>query len=154
MNATDARSLLSRHGTCRPQPASDWRGDFPLPGQLAAFYQDVGPDDISIDTGANPVFLPSLSNLWERQAGYRWNALTGQPIANWNPEWIVVADEGADPYVFYRGSILSASHGSGVWDFHGAFPNLVTMACSLATKSYDDDDEEEEEEEEESGDED
>lgn len=142
MDTTLAKSLLSKHGVCRSQPASDWKGDFPLPDQLAAFYNDVGPDNISIDTGANPIFLPSLSNLWERQAGYRWNGLTKQPIDDWDPEWIVVADEGADPYVFYRGTILFAYHGSGVWDFHESFPNLLAMACSLATKSYDDDEEE------------
>ena len=138
MEIEKAKSLLSYHGTCRPQPSSDWTGNIPLAAEIADFYRDVGPDNITIETGANPIFVPSLAKLWERQAGYRWNGLTKEAIDDWNPEWIVVADEGADPYVFYRGRILFAYHGSGSWDFHDEYPDIVTMASGLASKSYDD----------------
>jgi hypothetical protein len=142
MNAETAKSLLSQHGTCRPQPAGDWTGDFPLPSELLAFYHDIGPEDISIDTGANPIFFPSLAKLADHQIGYRSNGLTGERIEDWNPEWIVVADEGADPYIFHRGRILFAYHGEGEWNFREKFPDLVSMTCSLATKTYEDEDEE------------
>ena len=146
MNNETAISLLSKHGTCRPQPATDWKGNFPLPSKLLAFYWEVGPDNISIDTGANPIFLPSLANLWKRQVGYRWNGLTSEVIEDWNPEWIVVADEGADPYVFYRDAVHFAYHGEGEWNFEEEFPDLISMACALATKSYKDDEEDDDEE--------
>lgn len=137
MNADKAKSLLSVHGSCVPQKKELWTGDIELPSDIEEFYLKVGPMDISIDTGANPIFIPCLSNLWKHQAGYRWNGLTGEKIEDWNPEWIVVADEGADPYVFYRGKILFAYHGEGEWEFNEEYPDIFTMAGSLAEKTYD-----------------
>src|SRR5437867_3587372 len=91
-----ARRLLAEHGEIRSQPASDWRGPFPLPPDLAMYYDVVGPVDVTIEGYGNPYFLPSLVKLWDFQAGYRWNGLTGEPIPDWNDDWLVVGDEAGD----------------------------------------------------------
>ena len=128
------RELLSKHGAVRPQPASDWTGAFPLPSSIERFYGYVGPADITIQSGANPFFIPSLAGLWPFQAGYRWNGLTGTPLAGWNDDWLVVADEAGDPFIFSRssGHILSARHGTGEWEPVEVFSDIDTMAASLA----------------------
>lgn len=139
MNYSEIKNALLAHGECRPQTEEEWKGKIPLPEDIKKFYREIGPVDISIDTGANPIFIPSLANLWERQAGYRWNGLSGEEIEDWDPEWIVVADEGADPYVFYQGKILFGFHGDGSWDFEEEYPDIFTMAKDLLHKDYSED---------------
>jgi hypothetical protein len=137
MTATseEARKLLSRHGNCANQDAADWSGPFELPESLRKFYSEVGPQDICIEGYGNPTTIPSLRALWDRQAGYRWNGLTNEPIDEWPPNWIVVADEGADPYIFdiETARILFAQHGTGEWDADEIYPDINTMAACIAT---------------------
>ena len=128
------RELVSIHGTVRSQPQTDWTGAWPLPSQVERFYSEVGPVDVSIRGGGNAFFMPSLAGLWQFQAGYRWNGLTGSPLEDWDEDWLVVADEAGDPFIFSRssGRILSAQHGTGQWEPTELFADIGTMAASLA----------------------
>ncbi len=130
-----ARKLLSQHGVCMPQDSSDWSGPFELPTVLTDFYDDVGPCNIDVVGYGNSTIIPSLERLWSYQAGYRWNGLSQDPADDWPPNWLVVADEGADPYIFdmESGRILFAEHGTGSWDAGEIYPNLNTMAACIAT---------------------
>ncbi|MGA2499438.1 MAG: hypothetical protein ABSH20_16985 [Tepidisphaeraceae bacterium] len=129
-----AKELVALHGEVRPQPSHDWTGPFPIPLAVECYYREIGPADVYIRYYGNPYFLPCLSKLWEFQAGYRWDGLSGEPITNWPDDWLVVADEGGDPFIFSRSSgvILHAYHGEGVWDAGEIFPDLNTMAACLA----------------------
>src|SRR5262245_18326840 len=89
VTAVRARELLSRHGLVQSQPPDDWTGIFPIPAPVERFYQEVGPTDITIESYGNAFFLPRLAALWRFQGGYRWNGLTGQPIADWDDDWLV-----------------------------------------------------------------
>jgi hypothetical protein len=130
----EARKLLAEHGEVRPQPVSDWKGAFPLAPQLAEYYNLVGPVDITVVGYGNPYFLPSLAKLWELQAGYRWNSLSGKAINDWKDDWLVVGDQGGDPFIFDRASstVLVAHHGEGLWEPKEWFPNVIAMASCLA----------------------
>jgi hypothetical protein len=134
VTAETAKRLLVLHGEVRPQPPSDWAGPFSIPPALERFYQEVGPFNITIGAHGNPYYLPSLADLWQFQAGYRWNGLSGEPINDWPDDWLVVADEGGDPFIFVRSSaaVLHAYHGEGEWDAGEMFLDLNTMAASLA----------------------
>jgi hypothetical protein len=134
VTAEVAQRLLALHGEVRPQPASDWTGPFPIPLAVERFYREVGPFNVTVEAHGNPYFLPALADLWQFQAGYRWNGLSGEPIEDWPDDWLVVADEGGDPFIFVRSSgvVLHAFHGAGVWDPCETFPNLNTMAACLA----------------------
>jgi len=130
-----ARNRLSRHGVCAPQEPEAWGGAIELPAAIAAFYSNVGPVNINIEGYGNPTTLPSLENLWERQSGYRWNGLTGDPIEDWPSNWIVIANEGGDPYIFDSETekILFAMHGAGNWAADEMFADIPTMAACIAT---------------------
>jgi hypothetical protein len=130
----EARSLLSRHGITRPQSISDWSGPFRLPGPVQAFYDEVGPIDVTIPALGNDYFFPSLKRLWELQAGYRYNSLSGDPIKLWEDNWIVVVNEAGDPFIFdsTNGDVLHAIHGLSTWSPRVLFPSLASMAGSLA----------------------
>ena len=121
------------HGVVQPQPPDDWTGIFPPPTPVDRFFQEVGPSDITIESYGNPFFLPRLAALWKFQGGYRWNGLTGQPVEDWDDDWLVVADAGGDPFILSRasGRVLYAVHGSGVWEPGEIFTDLNTMAACL-----------------------
>lgn len=135
VTSEQARELLCRHGQCATQDIEEWAGPFELPAPLRDFYSDVGPQDVCIEGYGNPTTIYSLKKLWDRQAGYRWNGLTNEPIENWPPDWVVVADEGGDPYLFDMKTtrILYARHGTGEWDAGEIYPDINTMAACIAT---------------------
>jgi hypothetical protein len=132
-----AKELLSRAdptAVFRSQPAADWQGEFPLPSAVAEYFTQLGPVDVWIRGYGNPYFLPSLSKLWEHQTGYRTHGFTHERIADWDDDWLMIADEGGDPFIFSRasGGILHAYHGEGVWEPTQMFDSLVEMATTLA----------------------
>lgn len=134
LTAEQVKKLLAVHGEVRPQLPEDWLGAFALPVAVKRFYREVGPVDVTIEGYGNPYFLPCLADLWQFQAGYRWKGLGGELIEDWNDDWLVIADEGGDPFIFSRSTeaILHAYHGEGEWDPSMMFPDLNTMAACLA----------------------
>jgi len=118
----------------RVQPPSDWLGEFPLPKQVAAYFAELGPVDVWIQGYGNPYFLPSLSGLWRHQAGYRYDPDTRERFPHWDDDWLVIADEGADPFIFSRASaaILHAYHGQGIWDPVEMFVCLEEMVTTFS----------------------
>jgi hypothetical protein len=133
VTAERVRELLSVHGVVRSQAPEEWTGLFPLPSSIAQFFREVGPSDITIESYGNPFFLPRLAALWDFQKGYRWNGLTGERIADWNDDWLVVADQGGDPFIFSctSGKVLYAQHGTGALEPTELFSDLNTMAACL-----------------------
>jgi len=133
VSSADVKRLLLLHGKVQAQPASDWKGTFPLPTSIEKFYQEVGPLDVTIEVHGNPYFLPRLAGLWDLQAGYRWNGLSGERLNDWKDDWVVVADEGGDPFVFVQSSeeVWHDFHGAGKWNPTPMFPDLNTMAACL-----------------------
>lgn len=138
MSAYDqAREILQRtdsDAVLRSQPTDDWRGEYPLPPAVAAYYAELGPDDLSIPGYGNGYFLPSLANLWAHQAGYRTHGHTGVRLPEWDEDWLVVGDEGGDPFIFSRerGLVLRARHGEGGWRPEELFRNLAEMVTAFA----------------------
>ena len=135
LSTTQIAEILSEFGELRPQTVLDWNGEIALPKQIEDFYLEVGPVDLTIDSIGNPFHIPSLSRLWKYQAGYRWNGITGEPSDDWNDDWVVVADEGADPFIFVRptGEILFALHGQGAWEPEKVFPDIYSMSACLGS---------------------
>lgn len=116
------------------QSADLWQADFLLPDAVAEYYRDFGAFDVSIENYGNPIFLPSLARLWEHQLGYRFHGLTNERLEDWDDDWLVIADQGADPFIYSRGSgkILFDCHGQGEWNPGELFSDLPAMVTSLA----------------------
>lgn len=132
--AQAARHLDSIEGhTIRAQDRTLWRGELELPTSLVDYYRDFGPLDLGLSGYGNDYFLPSLAALWEHQAGYRWDGVTGQAIDDWNDDWLVIADCGGDPFILSRstGQVLFAEHGMGTWEPSAIFPSIDVMAAAL-----------------------
>ena len=118
----------------RSQAPAEWTGSFELPAEILDYYQTLGPVDVSIEGYGNPYFLPSLANLWSYQAGYRYDLQSGKTFPDWNADWLVVADEGGDAYIFSLSSknILHAYHGEGAWNPAPIFDCLGDMIFCFA----------------------
>jgi hypothetical protein len=118
----------------RQQSSKEWQGPFDLPSEILDYYQQMGPVDVLIESYGNPYFLPSLAELWAFQAGYRYLTPSGEAIREWDDDWIVIADEGGDPFIFSQSSksILFAHHGEGSWDPEIIFDCLGHMAECFA----------------------
>ena len=144
MNSFESlRAQFARFGEQRPQPRDAWQGDIALPQVLADFYEQVGPWGATYHQNVGPVGItlsetnisfPPLYTLWDRQAGYRWDASNGERVAEWQDNWLVIADQNADPFILDTGTgeILYAMHGTGTWDADVVAPDLPTFAAALA----------------------
>ncbi len=115
VKADGIRAILQRTDpevVLRPQNAGDWKGEYPLPAAVATYYAELGPDDVSIRGYGNGYFLPSLARLWAYQTGYRTHGHTGERLSDWEEDWLVVSDEGGDPFIFSRerGVVLRTYH--------------------------------------------
>ena len=76
--------------------------------------------------------LYGAAELAEGQHGYSENPTTGEALAEWNPEHVVIASAGGDPYVLNLGAVskgdcpvLSAAHGQGCWEFEEVSPSFA-----------------------------
>lgn len=139
------KQLLAPAGKLEPQPATDWQVDMPLPQVLADFYANIGPMGntyyahigpvgLSFDVGGNPVSLPPLAKLWALQAGYRWHGITGERLPNWLDHWLVIAEQGGDPFILdiLTDEVLFAFHGANGWNPRLLAPNLETAIGGIA----------------------
>ena len=115
MHSTEEiRHLLSNWGELRAQDASLWKGDEnTLPKEIADFYaqigpwgeviyESVGPVGITLSVGGNPVCIPPLGRLFGLQAGYAWQSDPDKPFDNWPGHWLVIAEQGGDPFIYDR----------------------------------------------------
>ena len=101
------RDQFLRFGDLRPQGAGEWRGPFPLPPALAEFYAEVGPLGPVVYEHVGPVGVTipgtalgrAAGQLWVRQAGYRWDGNSGERLTDWPEDWLVIADQHADPLI-------------------------------------------------------
>jgi hypothetical protein len=112
----------------------DWKGEFPLPNSITEYFRELGPVDVEIPAYGNPYLLPSLYDLWAFQAGYRYHPATQERFAEWDDDWLVIADEGGDPFILSRSSetVLHDYQGEGVWAPRPMFDGLEQMAMVFA----------------------
>jgi hypothetical protein len=134
---------FARFGPLHAQPADLWRGEIPLPTPLAAFYAQIGPWGETIHANVGPVGIdipgvnvsfPPLHRLWSLQAGYRWQGNSGERLLDWPDNWLVIADQHADPFIFdsNSGQVLFAFHGAGCWEASVLTQDLATFLAALA----------------------
>jgi hypothetical protein len=136
MDCTEkAKKAFAKLGDIKSQSAKLWEGPFELPNALAEFYLNIGPSSILVPGIGNDYFFPDLAGLWKYQEGYRYHSDTGILCPEWNDDWIVIADEGGDPFIISRekGCILHDLHGQGAWDPNEFVSDILTFAGSIAS---------------------
>jgi len=89
----------------------------------------------------NELYLYGSSDLVKNQDGYSYNPEKKEKIKDWPEDYVVIADDGADPYVLDLSKsngedapILFAYHGEGIWDFSEYAPSFEKFLESLGVK--------------------
>ncbi|MBC9935003.1 SMI1/KNR4 family protein [Chitinophaga qingshengii] len=105
---------------------ADIRHRWALPNLYETFLRYYSPLKVTF-TGADFVeglYLYGAHELVARQAGYAYNGVTGELVADWPGNMLVIGDDGADPYCLDLSAIhdgdapvYTAEHGQGQWDF-------------------------------------
>jgi hypothetical protein len=131
-----AKALIAKHFQSMQwysQLPGDWTGPYPLATPIIDYYAILGPVNITIKSYGDSFFFPSLSRLWERQEGYRYDAITKGQVNDWPDDWIVIVDVGADPFIFSKRTekVFFAHHGEGDWQTTFLFNNLEEMASCI-----------------------
>lgn len=117
-----------------PQEPSGQGVSVVLPNSVLDLYSIVGPKKLTIPAFGNDFFIPSLSDLDDYQIGYSIDGCTHEEIPDWPHNWIVIADQGADPFICdtETGKILYAQHGVGIWDAEEVFESAEKMLWAMA----------------------
>lgn len=94
-----------------------------LPSSYLIFLTKYSPKRLSVNNskGGRNISLYGADTLLEKQAGYRYNAITKENDAEWKPNLIVIGDTNADPFCLdiqtEEGVVYKALHGLGKWDY-------------------------------------
>jgi len=117
-----------------PQESSGQEIAVALPNSILDLYRIVGPNKLTIPAYGNDFYLPSLSELEDYQIGYAIDGRTHEEIPDWPHNWIVIADQGADPFICDTdtGKILYAQHGVGIWEAEEVFESVENMLWVMA----------------------
>jgi hypothetical protein len=139
------KTLLEPFGTLQPQRATEWNGADELPAAIADFYayvgpwgetyhERVGPVGCTLPTGGNPVCIPPLYKLARLQEGFAWSGTAEKRLAGWDASWLVIAEQGGDPFIFEKssGTVLFAFHGEGSWRPRLFAKDLLTAIGAIA----------------------
>lgn len=95
------------------------------PSLAAEIIQLSYPKTFHIPWIAEDLYFYGLDELSARQAGYRFHALTGEPIAAWAADRFAIAAWTGNPVsVGQDGSVCYSRHGAGTW-------TLVRLAADL-----------------------
>lgn len=118
----------------------------PLPPELAEYVANYAPASrYALETVGNPIDVYCLADLSSRAEGYNWNPLTQEVLDGWSREWLLLADEGADPIIVdlaappdASGScpVMQAPHGEGEWAFHQLAPSLPVFMVLAAAQHH------------------
>jgi hypothetical protein len=99
-----------------------------LSKELLTWYTTAAPLNFYIPMLGNPLILYDPNSLTDGQYGYRWIGKSAEENMQWNPDWIVIGDIGADPIIAHineRATPISASeHGMGKWELRPVSPDL------------------------------
>jgi len=103
-------------------------------GDLAQEIEAVGyPAGVEFPWVVEDLYLYSLDELAERQAGYRYDARTGEASPDWDQNQYVIADWTANPVTLgVDGAVRYARHGQDDWVYARIAPDLSGFFVLLA----------------------
>lgn len=115
-----------------------------LPPRYLEFLSKFSPLKVTLRRRlGNDMNLYGATELLDAQHGYSWNPETSTPIPDWNPNHLVIADEGGDPYVLDLAAavnsdcpVLHAFHGQGDWSFWTCAPTFTRFLKNLSRVNF------------------
>lgn len=92
-----------------------------FPESLKDYLFNFAPKErFYFNSVGNPIEIYGVNQLKFRQDGYNYNSVTNQEIEDWNSNYFILADEGADPIIIDleedSGTVCRFLHGQGDWE--------------------------------------
>ncbi len=102
-----------------------------------ASYLDAAPTSrVDVPWLGGDLELFGAQELSACQAGYAYNAVTGEPVQDWRPEWIAIGTWEGDAIIADTTvaalPILWAVHGIGTWRPKRVAPSLTSFLKALS----------------------
>ena len=113
-----------------------------LPEHYRRFLACHSPLRVLIDSQQyfQGLSLYGAAGLIKAQHGYAWNPVSGEAIAGWPEQYLVIADAGADPYCLDLGAVADgdapvyhAEHGMGAWCFERHADSFIGFLNEIAS---------------------
>ena len=113
-----------------------------LPEHYRRFLACHSPLRVFIDSQQHfqGLRLYGAAGLVKAQHGYAWNPVSGEAIADWPEQYLVIADAGADPYCLDLGAVADgdapvyhAEHGMGAWCFERHADSFIDFLNEIAS---------------------
>lgn len=103
------------------------------PGLATEMARAGYPKAVEMPWIVEDLYLYGLDELSRQQAGYRFNAQTGAPSADWDVDRFVIADWAANPIsVGPDGAVSYSRHGAGTWAYVRIAADLPAFFALLA----------------------
>lgn len=108
-----------------------------LPEDYLLFLKYYSPIKVFIDNRNffQGLWLYGADDLIKNQAGYSYNAITGEIADDWPENFVVIADAGSDPYCIdinsNDGAIFTSIHGMGEWEFEKYSDSFIDFLKEL-----------------------
>ncbi|MFI8595639.1 SMI1/KNR4 family protein [Microbacterium sp. NPDC078428] len=83
------------------------------------FYTRHNPVEVVVESIWQDITFYPFADLDDQQIGYATDSRTGEAVADWPPNMLVIADSGGDPIMMdpsVNGEVFFAIHGTGSWD--------------------------------------
>lgn len=112
-----------------------------LPETYLTFMKYFSPVKVYIDSELyfQGLDLYGAEDLISRQAGYAFDAVTNETLADWPANFLVIADAGADPYCIDLNNIkdqdapiYTCIHGAGAWEFELYTDSFLSFMKEIA----------------------
>jgi hypothetical protein len=111
-----------------------------FPPEFKEYIDQFAPDSKFYFTCVgNALEILSRGQLSWFMDGYNFNSVLNEPIEEWNDDWFIFADEGADPVIVKLSektelsTVYKAMHGAGKWEFHPVADSIGQfLLCAAA----------------------
>lgn len=83
------------------------------------FYTRHNPVEVVVESIWDDITFYPFADLDDQQIGYATDGRTGDAVADWPSNMLVIADSGGDPIMLdpsVDGEVFCAAHGMGTWD--------------------------------------
>jgi len=114
-----------------------------FPKEFQEYINEFLPSEyIDSSTIGNPIDFCTKDQLSWKMDGYNYNSVENNPIEDWDENWFIFANEGADPYIIKLdekeefSKVYKAYHGEGSWDFFPVADSIGEFLLSAFSLSH------------------
>lgn len=114
-----------------------------FPPELTAYIDTFCPlNNMSMQSVGNPIELITRSRLSWQLPGYNSDAITNEPLMQWQPSWFLIASEGGEPIIVdisenqATSTVYSSIQATDSWEFCPIADSIAQFLLCAAAVEY------------------